>query len=180
MADHLSLHVRPAFPCSAIISERSSPSRVRFDAPNNGAPLTAPGRSEQHLLIGGKGSLRPAPPAGRHLAAILVPFSTATDRQFHAVALELDRHAHFPAWIAPVDVAAAATDPARRMPGPHFRDDCSRLVCQAQSRIPEEKLGLVEHLVTSRSHRFWHLQLRARRSFFSATVYLRPASVMSF
>src|SRR5579862_687730 len=37
------------------------------------------------------------------------------------------------------------------MPGPHFRDDCLRLVGQAQSRIPEEKLGLVEHLVTSRS-----------------------------
>ena len=39
-----------------IISERSSPSRVRFAAPNNGAPLTAPGRSEQHLLARGKGS----------------------------------------------------------------------------------------------------------------------------
>src|ERR1019366_5835136 len=38
----------PAFPSSAIISERSSPSRVRFAAPNNGAPLTAPGRSGQH------------------------------------------------------------------------------------------------------------------------------------
>jgi hypothetical protein len=37
--------LRPAFPSSAIISERSSPSRVRFAAPNNGAPLTAPGRS---------------------------------------------------------------------------------------------------------------------------------------
>ena len=30
-----------------MIPERSSPSRVRFAAPNNGAPLTAPGRSEQ-------------------------------------------------------------------------------------------------------------------------------------
>jgi hypothetical protein len=30
--------------------ERSSPSRVRFAAPNNGAPLTAPGRSNQLLL----------------------------------------------------------------------------------------------------------------------------------
>ena len=49
MADHLSPIVRPAFPSSAIISERSSPSRVRFAAPNNGAPLTAPGRSEQRF-----------------------------------------------------------------------------------------------------------------------------------
>src|ERR1017187_1908332 len=48
MADHLSPIFRPAFPSSAIISERSSPSRVRFAAPNNGAPLTAPGRSGQH------------------------------------------------------------------------------------------------------------------------------------
>ena len=49
LADHFSPTFRPAFPSSAIISERSSPSRVRFAAPNNGAPLTAPGRSEQHL-----------------------------------------------------------------------------------------------------------------------------------
>jgi hypothetical protein len=48
MADHLSPIFRPAFPSSAIISERSSPSRVRFAALNNGAPLTAPGRSGQH------------------------------------------------------------------------------------------------------------------------------------
>jgi hypothetical protein len=34
---------------SAIISERSSPSRVRFAAPNNGAPLTTPGRSVASL-----------------------------------------------------------------------------------------------------------------------------------
>src|ERR1035437_6461909 len=49
MADHLSPVFRPAFPSSAIISERSSPSRVRFAAPNNGAPLTAPGRSGKHF-----------------------------------------------------------------------------------------------------------------------------------
>ena len=47
LADHFSPTFRPAFPSSAIISERSSPSRVRFATPNNGAPLTAPGRSEQ-------------------------------------------------------------------------------------------------------------------------------------
>ena len=49
MADHVSPIFRPAFPSSAIISERSSPSRVRFAAPNSGAPLTAPGRSGQHF-----------------------------------------------------------------------------------------------------------------------------------
>ena len=43
MAGPLSPKVRPAFPSSVIISERSSPSRVRFAAPNNGAPLTACG-----------------------------------------------------------------------------------------------------------------------------------------
>ena len=49
MADHFSPIFRPAFPSSAILSERSSPSRVRFAASNNGAPLTAPGRSGQHF-----------------------------------------------------------------------------------------------------------------------------------
>jgi len=42
-------------PPSSIISKRSSPSRVRFAAPNNGAPLTAPGRSEKPFLIREKG-----------------------------------------------------------------------------------------------------------------------------
>src|SRR5215472_8825621 len=35
----------PVFPSLPIISERSSSSRVRSAAPNNGAPLTTPGRS---------------------------------------------------------------------------------------------------------------------------------------
>ena len=55
MADHLSPIVRPAFPSSAIISERSSPSRVRFAAPNNGAPLTGSGPFRTTLLRRGKG-----------------------------------------------------------------------------------------------------------------------------
>src|SRR6266404_9127546 len=37
-----------------MVSERSSPSRVRFAAPN-GAPLTAPGRSEERIPSRGKG-----------------------------------------------------------------------------------------------------------------------------
>jgi hypothetical protein len=41
MEDRLSTIFRPAIPSSAIISERSSPSRVRFAALNNGAPLTS-------------------------------------------------------------------------------------------------------------------------------------------
>jgi hypothetical protein len=39
-----------------MVPERSSPSRVRFAAPNNGVPLTAPGRSEANRLSRGKGS----------------------------------------------------------------------------------------------------------------------------
>jgi hypothetical protein len=46
--------VHICFPSSAMVSERSSPSRVRFAAPN-GAPLTAPGRSEERFLPRGKG-----------------------------------------------------------------------------------------------------------------------------
>src|SRR5450755_70852 len=51
---HVSPMFRPAFPSSAIISERSSPSRVRCAAPNNGAPLTAPGRSDNTFWTEGK------------------------------------------------------------------------------------------------------------------------------
>ena len=46
--------VHICFPSSAMVSERSSPSRVRFAAPN-GAPLTAPGRSEERIPSRGKG-----------------------------------------------------------------------------------------------------------------------------
>src|SRR4029077_10990308 len=40
--------VHTCFPSSAMVSDRSSPSRVRFAAPS-GAPLTAPGRSEERI-----------------------------------------------------------------------------------------------------------------------------------
>ena len=53
------------FPSSAMVSERSSPSRVRFAAPN-GAPLTAPGRSEERFLPRGKRSKSWKTPAGKH------------------------------------------------------------------------------------------------------------------
>src|SRR5450432_3847236 len=79
MADHFSPKVRPAFPSSVIISERSSPSRVRCAAPNNGAPLTACGPFQDNTLRGGKGSRQTARWAGDHFAAILVPFFSATD-----------------------------------------------------------------------------------------------------
>ncbi len=49
-----SIGVHICFPSSAMVSERSSPSRVRFAAPN-GAPLTAPGRSEERIPSRGKG-----------------------------------------------------------------------------------------------------------------------------
>jgi hypothetical protein len=79
MAGPLSPKVRPAFPSSAIISERSSPSRVRYAAPNNGAPLTACGPFQNNTHRRGKGSLQTARFAGDHFAAILVPFFAATD-----------------------------------------------------------------------------------------------------
>src|SRR5664279_5381000 len=87
MADHFSPNVRPAFPSSVIISERSSPSRVRFAAPNNGAPLTACGPFQDNTLRGGKGSLQTARLTGDHFAAILVPFFSATDTAERSAAL---------------------------------------------------------------------------------------------
>ena len=79
LAAHVSPTFRPAFPSSPIISERSSPSRVRFAAPNNGAPLTAPGRSDNTFWTRGKGSCRTAYRVGGHFAAKMVPFFAATD-----------------------------------------------------------------------------------------------------
>jgi hypothetical protein len=71
LAAHLDRSFR-AFPSWLMVSERSSPSRVRFAAPNNGAPLTAPGRSEQTLPPRGKGSKRKCwstpPPKLPHLS----------------------------------------------------------------------------------------------------------------
>ena len=42
---HLASLHGTAFPSLEMLAEQSSPSRVRCAAPNNGAPLTAPGRS---------------------------------------------------------------------------------------------------------------------------------------
>lgn len=61
LAAHLSPVFRRAFPSSAIVSERSLLSSVPFAPPNNGAPLTAPGRPGQRFLIQGKASLRTSP-----------------------------------------------------------------------------------------------------------------------
>jgi hypothetical protein len=79
--DHLSLVVRRAFLSLISLAERSSPSRVRFAAPNNGAPLTAPGRSE---LTPPDKRERLIPEGCGHLGARgakMAPFFTATDIQ---------------------------------------------------------------------------------------------------
>src|ERR1700722_15353510 len=64
-----------AFLSSSRLAEQSSPSRVRFAAPNNGAPLTAPGCSEQHLLGGEKGSFQKAADNLGAKGAKMAPFS---------------------------------------------------------------------------------------------------------
>ncbi len=97
LADHFSPTFRPAFPSSAIISERSSPSRVRFAAPNNGAPLTAPGRSEQHLEEG-KAHSRTAHLAGRHFTAKMVPFFVATDTGMDHPVSDHQKASFFELW----------------------------------------------------------------------------------
>jgi hypothetical protein len=79
---HLSLVLRRAFLSPSSLAERSSPSRVRFAAPNNGAPLTAPGRSELHLLGGEKGSFQKAADNLGAKGAKMAPFFTATDKGF--------------------------------------------------------------------------------------------------
>ena len=76
---HLSLVVRRAFLSPTSLAERSSPSRVRFAAPNNGAPLTAQGRSE---LTPPDKRERLIPEGCGHLGAKgakMAPFFTATD-----------------------------------------------------------------------------------------------------
>ena len=76
---HLSLVLRHAFLSPSSLAERSSPSRVRFAASNNGAPLTAPGRSELRLLGGEKGSFQKAAGPLGAKGAKMAPFFTATD-----------------------------------------------------------------------------------------------------
>jgi hypothetical protein len=63
-----------------IIAERSSPSRVRFAAPNNGAPLTDSGpfrnntpEKRERLQLEGRGPVTA-------IAAKVVPFFAATDK----------------------------------------------------------------------------------------------------
>src|SRR6516165_9960556 len=53
-----------AFPSCPIVPERSSLSRFRFAAPNIGAPLTAPGRSEEHHPDKRERLIRKAPGGG--------------------------------------------------------------------------------------------------------------------
>jgi hypothetical protein len=59
----------------AFVYRGSSLSRVRFAAPNNGAPLTAPCRSQKTLLRRAKGPAPKCRTAGDHFAAIMAPFS---------------------------------------------------------------------------------------------------------
>jgi len=92
LAAHVSPIFRPAFPSSAIILEWSSPSRVRCAAPNNGAPLTAPGRSDNTFWTRGKGSCRTAYRVGGHFAAKMVPFFAATDNCLRDDALHQRAH----------------------------------------------------------------------------------------
>jgi len=47
-----------SFPSYLTFSERSSPSRVRYAAPDYGAPLTAPGRSRTHPFSLDEGKAR--------------------------------------------------------------------------------------------------------------------------
>jgi hypothetical protein len=69
-----------AAPFSLLSASQNGPRRQGSASPRltTGTPLTAPGRSEQHLLRREKGSLQQA--AG-DLGAKMAPFFTATDIQ---------------------------------------------------------------------------------------------------
>src|SRR5215472_7650083 len=54
-----------SFPPGSILLPPSSPSRVRFAAPKNGAPLTAPGRGKHALRLGRKAKQKEPHPAPR-------------------------------------------------------------------------------------------------------------------
>jgi hypothetical protein len=69
-----------------IVSERSSPSRVRYAAPNNGAPLTAPVRSKQTFPLRGKESVLVSGPPRRHFG----PFSDCHRQPLVRVEVKLD------------------------------------------------------------------------------------------
>ena len=78
LAAHLSSSVRLAFLSGCMFPERSSPSRVRFAAPNNGAPLTAPGRSARPSRQERKALWRTGCRWRHYPNAKMAPFLTAT------------------------------------------------------------------------------------------------------
>src|ERR1017187_2879458 len=86
MADHFSPIFRPALPPSALLAVKGSLRRVQ-----QRRALDRSGPFRTTLLRRGKGSLRTAPLAGDHFAAILVPFFAATDTSGQATDLELQR-----------------------------------------------------------------------------------------
>jgi hypothetical protein len=81
LAAHLSSSVRLAFLSGCMFPERSSPSRVRFAAPNNGAPLTAPGRSARPSRQERKALWRTGCRWRHYPNAKMAPFLTATVTQ---------------------------------------------------------------------------------------------------
>jgi hypothetical protein len=71
-------------------------------------------------------------------------------------------------------------DAACRIAKPDLNDRCMRLLGQRETLAPEEKVGIVEQSASSRHAALAAIFPRVRRSFLSANVYLRPASVISF
>ena len=105
------------------------------------------------------------------------------ERQFNSMTLELDSEPHFAARIPAGDVFATAPNAASWITGPYLRDGCLRRLCQREPSTPTQEVSLVEHSSPpDRGIRraAGYFRFRKTRSFFSAKVYLLPASVMSF
>ena len=105
------------------------------------------------------------------------------ERQFNAVTLELDSQAHFAARVPAGNVFATAPNTASWITRANLSYRCLRRLGQREPPTPTQEISLVEQLVISgpgirgAAGYFW---FRKTRSFFSANVYLWPASVMSF
>src|SRR5215469_14298815 len=79
-----------------MLSPRSSPSRVRSAAPQNGAPLTAPGRGESTLRLGRKSKNKRPPPASLHyLRKVQLALQCSLDKK-SAIDLLLQRFLNSP------------------------------------------------------------------------------------
>lgn len=115
----------------------------------------------------------------QHAGSVLHPVH---ERQFNAMTLKLDGEPHLAARIPAGNVVATASNTTGGVTRPDFQYGCLRRFGQREPLAPAQEVSLAEHPAPLRRvrGRGGYFRFRRLRSFFSANVYLWPASAMSF